>query len=486
MSLAMPLAMPLARPLARALAALLAAGTIAACTDTTTAPDESMLDRHAPRGDAAPDARAHTLLAGGAMTVFDVTAGAFENAAPNLSPAALARHESGDDAFSTVFVPAPADVNPGLGPVFMNASCEACHVGDGRGRPPEPGAPFASLLFRVSVSGDGPHGGPSPVPGFGTQLELSAVPGLTPMITASVTYAESTATYGDGSTYSLRVPRYTFQGEYAPLPAVMLVSPRVAPAVFGDGLLEAVPESEILERAGRHDGYDGGQRVSGRANMVWDAVSRRYALGRFGWKANVPTLLQQSAGAYNGDMGVTSSLFPAEPCEGYVTGCDRHAPEVADSTVAATAFYTQTLGVPARRDLDAPQVQEGERVFYEAGCADCHTPTLVTGELPGLPEASNQEIHPYTDLLVHDMGPALADGRPDFGASGSEWRTPPLWGIGLVKVVNGHTMLLHDGRARSLLEAVLWHGGEATHAREHVRHATAKARAALVAFLESL
>ena len=201
---------------------------------------------------------------------------------------------------------------------------------------------------------------------------------------------------------------------------------------------------------------------------------------------NEPTLLQQAADAYNGDMGVTTDLFPAEPCEGQHPGCARHPPELAPATVADVALYTQTLGVPARRNLDDPTALRGEQVFYAVGCTGCHTPTLRTGALAGVPEVSRQEIHPYTDLLVHDMGPGLADGRPDFQASGSEWRTPPLWGIGLVETVNKHTNFLHDGRARTLLEAVLWHGGEAQAARDRVTRLRATDRAALIAFLESL
>jgi CxxC motif-containing protein (DUF1111 family) len=427
---------------------------------------------------------AHTALSGGNTTVFDATLNAFSLAAPNLAGLSLARHEAGDVAFEIAFVPAPAAANGGLGPVFDNVSCEACHEGDGRGRPPLPGEQISSLLFRASVAGAGPHGGPNPVPGFGGQLQLRAISGFDPEINAVISYVERRGRFTDGTGFSLRVPRYALSGMYIPLPAGVLFSPRVAPAVFGLGLLEAVPEGDILSRADPRDRNRDG--ISGRANYVWDAVRQRTVVGRFGWKANTPTLVQQTAGAYNGDMGVTSPLFPAESCEGQVPGCARHAPEVDDQTVGNVAFYSQTLGVPARRNLDDPDASAGERLFYAAGCAGCHTPTLRTGVLRGVPEVSNQEIHPYTDLLVHDMGDGLSDDRPDFQASGREWRTPPLWGIGLVQTVNDHTDFLHDGRARSLLEAVLWHGGEAAGARERVRRFSARERAALVAFLQSL
>jgi CxxC motif-containing protein (DUF1111 family) len=219
---------------------------------------------------------------------------------------------------------------------------------------------------------------------------------------------------------------------------------------------------------------------------VWDAVAKQTVVGRFGWKAGAPNLLQQTAGAYNGDMGVTSSMFPAESCEGDRPECAPHAPEVSDETVAAVSHYMATLGVPERRNLDDAEATRGEAIFYEVGCAACHQPTFTTGRLAGIPSVSYQVIHPYTDLLLHDMGNDLADRRPDFQATGKEWRTPPLWGIGLVQTVNGHSNFLHDGRARSLLEAVLWHGGEAKESRDAVIALKSDARAALIKFLESL
>lgn len=432
---------------------------------------------------AVPDG-AHTALSGGATTVYDVSPDAFSLAAPNLSGRSLALHEEGDEGFEAAFVPAPAAVNGGLGPLFDNVSCEACHEGDGRGRPPLPGEEISSLLFRASVPGTGPHGGPAAVPGFGGQLQLRAIADFVPEVSATIRYAETRGTFTDGTRFDLRVPQYDIAGLYNPLPAGVLLSPRVAPMVFGLGLLEAVGETDVLALADPKDRDRNG--ISGKANYVWDQARGRTVLGRFGWKANTPTLVQQAAGAYNGDMGVTSSLFPAESCEGQDPRCGLHAPEVPDETVAAVAFYTQTLGVPARRNLDDAKTVAGEQIFHAAGCGGCHVATLRTGAHTGVTEVSDQVIHPYTDLLVHDMGPGLADDRPDFQASGREWRTPPLWGIGLVETVNGHTNFLHDGRARSLMEAVLWHGGEAQPARDRVRGLSGDERAALMAFLESL
>ena len=469
---------------------------LVACTDqndptnppVTDGPDEVTLEGDASGIELELDLAgsrydAHSALSGGATTIFDETEEAFGSPAPNLQGENAERHEVGDVAFGLEHVDGPG-LNGGLGPIFDNVACESCHPGDGRGRPPIGAEPFSSMLFRSSVRGRGPNGGPKPVPGFGGQLQMRSLLEYEPEILAAIYYVENHGTFADRSPFQLRVPTYTLTGVYRPLPAGVLFSPRAAPVVFGLGLLEAVPEREIVSGADPRDRNRDG--ISGRPNYVWDAIKGRQALGRFGWKANAPNLVQQAAGAYNGDMGVTSALFPAEPCEGQHPGCARHAPEIDRQTVADVALYTQTLAVPARRDLDDPATQRGERLFYAVGCAGCHTPTLRTGTLRGVPEVSNQVIHPYTDLLVHDMGPGLADGRPDFQASGSEWRTAPLWGIGLVETVNGHTNFLHDGRARTVLEAVLWHGGEAKAARNKVKRLRGRDRDALIAFLQSL
>ena len=462
----------------------LAVVALCGCTETTTRTPTTPAARRLTPDEAKADAvgifdPGRQPLAGGATTIFDTSPEAFEQPAPNLTAAELAVHEEGDEAFEEAFTP-----ENGLGPVFDNVSCEGCHVGDGRGRPPLPGEAFESLLFRSSIAGRDAHGGPVGIPGFGGQLQLRAIPGVEVELAAAVTYTEVTGSFADGSTYSLRVPRYTFTTSYEPLPSGFLFSPRAAPSVNGLGLLEAISARDLLLRADPDDRNRDG--ISGRVNIAWDAVQQRYAIGRFGWKAAVPSLSQQVAGAYNGDMGITSPLFRAESCEGDRDVCARHAEEVSQETVDAATFYVQTLGVPARRDVNDFQVRRGEAIFFDVGCAKCHTPTFTTATLPGVPAVSNQTIHPYTDLLVHDMGSGLADNRPDFGASGREFRTAPLWGLGLIPTVNGHNNLMHDGRARGPLEAILWHGGEGARARENVKRLPASQRAALVRFLNSL
>ena len=426
-------------------------------------------------------------FSGGETTVFDATSHAFSTPAPNLSADGLAKHLEGDVEFEAVFVTVPAEVNPGLGPVYNNISCINCHARDGRGRAPTSGEKLTSMLFRVSLpnpSSDGTQG-PMPVPGFGTQLNNRAIFGVSPEGTVAIDYTEGEFMTSDGVKVHLRTPSYEIKDAYQPLPDDVEISPRVAPVVFGLGLLEAVPEATILALADEDD--QDGDGISGKANYVWDVQKNGLSLGRFGWKANQPTLIQQVASAYHDDMGITTSLLPRESSDGQPQYDGRgDDPELSDEILDVVTFYVQTLAVPARRYLDDPIVQRGEELFESAGCSGCHIPTLETGSLSDVPEVSNQTIHPYTDLLLHDMGPGLADNRPDFLASGSEWRTPPLWGIGLVKVVNGHTNFLHDGRARGLLEAVLWHGGEAEQSRDAVQGMSASDRNALIAFLESL
>ena len=427
-------------------------------------------------------------FSGGETTVFDASSHAFSIPAPNLSTTAFEKHLEGDVEFEAVFVTAPAVVNPGLGPIYNNISCINCHSRDGRGRPPGDNEGLVSLLFRLSLpKTEGVMDGkpPMPVPGFGTQLNNRAIVNASPEGKVKIDYTEQTLTTADGTRVHLRYPNYTVTDTYQPLPEDIEVSPRVAPAVFGLGLLEAISEETILAYADEADAN--GDGISGKPNYVWDVVKQRYTLGRFGWKANQPTLLQQVAAAYNDDMGITTSLFLTENSAGQPQLTKHSAiPEVSDEILDVVTFYVQTLAVPARRNVDNPQVKQGEQLFAKAQCASCHVPTLRTGVLAGVPSVSSQTIHPYTDMLLHDMGPELADNRPDFYASGSEWRTPPLWGIGLVKRVNGHTNFLHDGRARDLMEAILWHGGEAEASRQTVEQMSKVERDALIAFLESL
>jgi CxxC motif-containing protein (DUF1111 family) len=424
-------------------------------------------------------------LAGGSQTVFDKGAGAFSSIFPDLAPAREEVHEIGDGAFEQTFVTAPSPVNPGLGPIFNSVSCTSCHINDGRGKPPGPNEQLTSLLIRISIPGADIHGGPNPVPGFGGQLQPRSIFGKAAEAVVKIVYAEQSYQFADGQSYSLRHPTYTLETPYVSLPGDVMLSPRVAPPVFGLGLLEAIDEAEILANADVND-LDG-DGISGKPNYVWNITENRKTLGRFGWKANNPSLLQQTAGAYSEDMGITSYVLPKENSwnQSQYDGLEDEY-EISDSLLHAVAFYIRTLAVPARRNADQADVLAGKKIFVDAKCAACHTPRMRTGVNISFPEISNQIIFPYTDMLVHDMGAELADNRPDFDADGREWRTSPLWGIGLTRVVNGHQNFLHDGRARTLLEAVMWHGGEAQSSREYVNNLSQKERDNLIKFLESL
>lgn len=422
---------------------------------------------------------------GGQTTVLDASSNAFSYPAPNLGYKNLNQHLLGDVAFEAVFVTAPAPVNGGLGPLFNNTSCLACHAKDGRGRPPYPGEAFNSMLFRTSMKGMDLHGGPTALPFFGKQLQMRAIFGFEPEVSAYVTYKDSVGTFADGDTWNLSIPQYHINGIKRSFPASAMISPRTAPAVFGLGLLEAIPARDIYKISDPEDLNNDG--ISGKPNEVWDVVNKKYTLGRFGWKANTPNLFQQSAAAYNNDMGITSWVFPQENCEGTLPECPQNSgPEIDSGTLAAVTMYVQTLAVPAQRNTGKKSTHEGKKILNQLQCHLCHVEQFVTEASYLIPELANQKIQPYTDLLLHDMGPALSDQRPDFKAHGNEWRTPPLWGIGLIEVVNGHTRLLHDGRARNLEEAILWHGGEAQKSSENYQKLSKYDRNLLLEFLASL
>lgn len=435
------------------------------------------------------DAVSESVLSGGDTTVFSTSRNAFSKSAANLPTESKRDFTFGNKMFNTQWVIAPASVQSldGLGPTFNRNSCASCHFKDGRGRPPLPGEKNSSLLVRLSIEGIDAHGGPLPHPAYGLQLNDHSIPGVPSEGQVNITYEEIPGQYADGTSYSLHKPIYTFTDlGYGPLGEKILFSPRVAPAVHGMGLLESIPEETILGWADPDD--TDGDGISGKANIVWDEVHQKKSLGRFGWKANVATLKEQDAGAAVGDMGVTTSVFTHENCPYAQSECKAAphggAPEMSDKQLDKLTMYLSTLAVPARRPVDA-QIQKGALLFEKAGCVQCHKPQTRTGK-GAFTEISDQSIQPFTDLLLHDMGEGLADGRPDFKADGREWRTPPLWGIGLVETVNKHTNFLHDGRARNLEEAILWHGGEGEAAKETFRTMSKDEREALIAFLKSL
>lgn len=431
-----------------------------------------------------PEEQYDPRLSGGAATVFLSNSQAFGSAIPGLTGYDAFMHDMGDALFSQTFVSAPGPLFPGLGPVYNNVSCVSCHHNDGKGTPTI-GAITSSLLTRVSIPGTDEYGGPLAIPGYGAQMQDKATTGKAPEAKVKIDYTEIPFTFADGETVSLRKPAYTMNNPYKPLPPGYMMSIRLAPPVFGLGLLELVPDETLLSFADENDAN--GDGISGRPNYVHDPISNKKVLGRFGLKANNPNLMVQVASAFHQDIGITSYLFPRESSFGQDQYDGLHDdPEIADSMLDATTFYVRTLAVPARRDVSNAVALQGERIFKQLNCAGCHIPTMYTGVDVRLPVLSNQRIHPYTDLLLHDLGDDLADGRPDYVANGNEWRTPPLWGIGLFAKTNGTPYYLHDGRARTLTEAILWHGGEAKRSKDAFVQLTKADRDALLKFLQSL
>lgn len=458
---------------------------------------------------------------GGMATVWANGKNAFSFPFAHLDEAERTRFVIGNSFFKRNWVEAPASTTArdGLGPHFIARACAACHTLDGRGAPPdwqrtlgpEPDNTVA-LLMRLSVPGEpDPQAGVRPEPVYGDQFNNAAIQGVRPEGHVEIRGIPMRGRFADGTPYTLRKPEYRLTKlGYGPLAKDVMVSPRIAPQVIGLGLIEAIPESEIRANAREQAAMSG--PIKGLPNRVWDVFAQQEVIGRFGWKANVGTVAHQSAGAFLGDMGITSSVNWRETCTSAQTDClaaphgggarkardgivpaaqaSAEQPEIDDKTLADVIFYTATLAPPARRNPGDPQVLQGQALFHQAQCAVCHRPSYVTGEPPfprfAAARVSGQRIWPYTDLLLHDMGPELAAGRPDFLANGRQWKTPPLWGIGLIKAVNGHQRLLHDGRADGVLEAVLWHGGEALPAKEMVRKMSKAEREALVKFVESL
>ncbi|WP_313410066.1 di-heme oxidoreductase family protein [Stutzerimonas kunmingensis] len=437
-------------------------------------------------------------LSGGSTTVMKFDQNAYSMPSANLAPMRRLDFSVGNSFFRNPWVIAPASTTArdGLGPLLNTNACQNCHIKDGRGHPPAPDATSAvSMLVRLSIPAGPEHAevvrerGIAPEPSYGGQLQDMAIPGVAPEGKVRLRYSTEQVRFADGTEVELRRPEIELNDlAYGDMHPETRMSLRVAPPMIGLGLLEAIPEEALLANADPDD--RNGDGISGRPNRVFDQTSRQTVIGRFGWKAGQPSLNQQNADAFFNDMGLSTSLLSGSSCTDRQTECrampDGGEPEVSDDILAQVLFYTRNLGVPARRNVDDPQVLAGKTLFHRAGCQSCHVPQFTTAADAAEPELANQLIRPYTDLLLHDMGEDLADDRAEFEANGREWRTPPLWGIGLTQAVSGHTQFLHDGRARNLLEAILWHGGEAEKARQIVLGYDQNERTALLSFLESL
>jgi len=441
-------------------------------------------------------------LSGGHTSTRQQGSAAFSQPAANLSLVDKVEFSVGNSFFRNPWVIAPSSTTArdGLGPLFNTNGCQNCHIRDGRGHAPVDASDSAvSMLIRLSVPARSADQaarqrlyGPLPEPTYGGQLQDVAIPGVAAEGRIEVSWQTHDVRFADGQVVTLREPNFLITDlAYGAMAVDVQQSARIAPAMIGLGLLEQIPEADILAHADPEDLNQDG--ISGKANRVWDIRAQSTQLGRFGWKAGMPTLAQQNAGAFNGDLGITSALMPTDHC-GLTQEACRVAPngagdagfELQPEVLAAVTFYSRHLAVPLQRQAEAPGVLAGARVFTDIGCATCHVSQYRTPILVDLPALSEQTFHPFTDLLLHDMGEGLADHREEFLATGREWRTAPLWGIGHLVEVNGQVALLHDGRAQSIAAAILWHGGEASTSRQGFIDLPATQRQFLLDFLNSL
>jgi CxxC motif-containing protein (DUF1111 family) len=439
---------------------------------------------------AAPSAHIDAdALSAGVMTTLESGARAYEQLSPLLTPEHAKLVADGRRFFETKWAFYWFEQGLwGRGPTSNAESCAACHPGNGRGAPPAEAEAALSMVVQISLPGAAPHGGPRPHPDYGVQLQSAGVPRL---IAAEaqifLEWRERRMTLDDGESVTLREPQVRIaELGYGALGDGVRFSARVAPPLVGSGMLDAVSDETILALAARAPV----QGIRGRPNRAWDVTRGRTGVGRFGLKASHPTLRQQIATAFMEDIGLSTSLFPDQNCPGEQVQCREMMvagkPEITDYRLSAVEALLAHGAVPARRDTQDSQVRRGELLFEQAYCSVCHVPALRTGRVAGDEARSEQTIRAYTDLLLHDMGDGLADGRQDFEAGPRDWRTAPLWGVGLSHSVNGNANLLHDGRARSLQEAILWHGGEAEVSRAAYAAMPRAERDALLRFVESL
>lgn len=464
-----------------------------------------------------PEITASEAFPGGEGTVSTQPFASFMLPVDNLSQDEKPHFHAGKALAHQPWIKAPTITNArdGLGPIYNARTCLSCHANGGRGRMPDDNKTMMHAgALRLSLPGTDKVHGVVPEPTYGDQIQsqsvalshqlrnISSVQSLksqevAPEAYVFINWGKEVFTYPDGDTLELRSPKPNIKNlGYGSLHPDTLLGLRNAPPMHGLGLLETISQQDINKNADPDDADNNG--ISGRVNQVWDYEAKKTVPGRFGAKANKPSIRQQTAAAFVNDLGITSPLFAQQPCTDTQTLCNQtpngNEPatqgspgvELSESLLASVVNFSKNLGVPKRRNPEDPTVLEGRSLFYQTGCYQCHRPSYITGESSEFPHLARQSIWPYTDLLLHDMGPALADGRPDYLASGSEWRTPPLWGVGLGKSVNGSDNLLHDGRAQSVEAAVLWHGGEATLVKQKFIQLKRKDRQALVKFVESL
>lgn len=451
--------------------------------------------------DQVPTFDTRELKPGGDMTVKRLSHNTFIGVGGNVDRINELEFWSGFSFFRDPWVVAPASTTgrDGVGPLFNTRSCITCHHDGGRG----PMSPVglhkpSSLLIRIGSTVEGVN---AVDPNYGGQIQPRSITLLNKSVAEQpqgeamldLQYETLKGQYADGSSYELIKPSYTLSHfSHGPLAANLGLSPRYAPSIYGMGLLDAISDKDLLAQEDINDADNDG--ISARYNRVVDRITNeQQAIGRFGFKALHPSLDQQVAAAFVGDIGITSPLFPDENCTKVQVGCQQvakighptglEAPERVMRRVNAFSAY---IGVQPARRLTSKTVQKGRTLFYQTGCNACHTTSYTTDKDYALKELANQKIWPYTDLALHDMGEGLSDGITESDANGREWRTPPLWSIGLQKELSTTARFLHDGRARSIEEAILWHGGEATTSQQQFIQMTKAQRDSLLAFIKAI
>ena len=426
----------------------------------------------------------------GYLGINSTSANAFGFEIDGLTFAEKSKFATGNSLFNQNWVASPASTTArdGLGPTFNARACATCHFKDGRGKPLVNGKSSNGFLMRISLDGHDDVGDAIAVPNYGKQLQDRAINGVLPEAQVTVAYETISGSYPDGKTYELQKPIYSFINEKFGSLSGVNMSPRVAQQTIGLGLISALPDAEITKYEDKND--TDGDGISGIANKVYNYETNTTVLGKYGWKANAPSLKQQVAGAFHGDMGLTTSLFKSQNCPPAQKDCKDSTnggnPEVTDEQLDKILFYQAHLAVPNRRNYKEESVLKGKVLFNKLNCIGCHAINQVTGKKGLTPYLEGITIKPYSDFILHDMGANLADNRTDFLASGNEWRTQPLWGIGLISTVNKHTFLLHDGRARNIEEAILWHGGEAEKSKNAFKNCSLEERKQVINFIKSL
>lgn len=456
---------------------------------------------------------ANPLLPGGAGSVNYLPVQPLLLPAANLANELKPNFFAGKALAEQPWVKAPTitAARDGLGPIYNARSCFSCHARGERGRLPEnPSQGLHAAIVKISIPGLAKRGGSVPEPIYGSQLQTQSISLLHqfrqgPLQPAMFSQGEVSAeadirlqwrsevfTYPDGTQITLRRPQLdvAYLG-YGGLHSQAILSLRNTPVIYGVGLLDSVADEQILAWADPEDSNHDG--ISGRANRVWNYALGQYSLGRFGWKASRPDVSHITAAAFAQDIGITNPLFPQPVCTKKQTACGKASliktgsdPELSQALLDLTVHFVRNIAVPKVSSL-TDSAQEGQVLFDDIGCARCHRPYYRTATVPAQPQLSQQAIWPYSDLLLHDMGEGLADHFSEYDASGREWRTPPLWGLARSpSVLKGAGYLLHDGRAQTIEQAVIWHGGEAETAKQRYVQLKHRQRSALLEFLESI